>query len=308
MEKKTVYQINELNMLNSLFSVYDNILGVANLDSLLVNRQIKSAQYRFPAQSNIVGMAFVLAGTCMLQIEDIPYSLSVNDFLLIPTWESIHLTSVSPGFKAKTILVDKTYMDECIHNKQILSFLNCLFIKQNLKTKLNAEDMHLLSANFDKLQEKINTSGHSYYHEVVSVHFMSYMLDVTHILKHKTESNPSNPSTRKEELFYKFLNLLLDNYKEQHEVAYYAEKLFITPQYLTHIIKELTGKTTNKWIDDTLVLEARKLLKTTQTTVQQIADLLNFSDQSSFGKFFKKYHGVSPAEYRKLYYTPLSVA
>jgi AraC-like DNA-binding protein len=308
MEQKITFDVYELNMLDNLFSIYDNILGVADLDNFSINEEMKTTRYRFPAQSNIIGMAWVVDGECIIQIEDVPYSLSDNDFLLLPSWESIYITSVSHDFRIKIIVVDKTFMNEYINNKQILSFLNCLFIKQNLRTKLNDEEINLLSANFDNLQEKINISTHSYYREVVPINFMSFILDVTHILKNKTESKVCSQSTRKEELFYKFLNLLLENYKEQHEVAFYAEKLFITPQYLTHIIKELTGKTTNKWIDDTLILEARKLLKTTQTTVQQIADLLNFSDQSTFGKFFKKYHGISPAEYRKLYYNSLSIA
>jgi AraC-like DNA-binding protein len=308
MEKQIVYDIYELNMLNSLFSIYDNLLGVADLNDLSINEQIKTARYRFPVQSNIIGMTWVLKGECAIQIENVPYSLSDNDFLLMPSWESIYIISVSPGFKAKTIIADKTFLNECISNKQILSFLNYLFIKQNLKTRLDDEEINLLSGNFNNLQKKINRNSHSYYREVVPINFMSFMLDVTHILKNRTESKVSSQSTRKEELFYKFLNLLLENYKEQHEVAFYAERLFVTPQYLTHIIKELTGKTTNKWINDTLILEARKLLKTTQTTVQQIADLLNFSDQSTFGKFFKKYHGISPAEYRKLYYSSLSTA
>ncbi|MDR0750909.1 MAG: AraC family transcriptional regulator [Tannerellaceae bacterium] len=291
------------------YEIYDNMLGVAELNSLSANERTKTAPYRFPVQGNIIGTAWVLDGECTLQMEETPYSLSRHDFLLMPSWEAVHITSVSPGFKAKIILADKSFMDECISNKQILSFLNCLLIKKNLKTKLDDEEICLLTANFDILQEKISIHTHSYYREVVPVNFMSFILDVTHILKNKTGSKlSSGRSSRKEEMFHKFLNLLLDNYREQHEVAFYAQKLFITPQYLTHIIKDVTGKTTNKWIDDTLILEARKLLKTTQTTVQQIADLLNFSDQSAFGKFFKKYHGISPAEYRKLYYNSLSIA
>jgi AraC-like DNA-binding protein len=308
MEKQVVYDIYELNMLNSLFSIYDNLLGVADWDDLSINEQMKTVRYRFPLQNNIIGMTWVLRGECAIQIEDVPYSLSDNDFLLMPSWEFIYIISVSHNFKAKTIIVDKTFLNECISNKQILSFLNYLFIKQNLKTRLDDEEINLLSGNFNNLQEKININSHSYYREVVPINFMSFILDATHILKKRTESKVASQSTRKEELFYKFLNLLLENYKEQHEVTFYAEKLFVTPQYLTHIIKELTGKTTNKWINDALILEARKLLKTTQTTVQQIADLLNFSDQSTFGKFFKKYHGISPAEYRKLYYNSLSIA
>jgi AraC-like DNA-binding protein len=96
-----------------------------------------------------------------------------------------------------------------------------------------------------------------------------------------------------------FLQLLFDHAKEQHAVTFYAGKLFITPQYLSLILKELTGKSANKWIEDALIVEAKVLLKMPQTTVQQVADKLNFSDQSTFGKFFKKHIGLSPMEYRK---------
>ena len=60
-----------------------------------------------------------------------------------------------------------------------------------------------------------------------------------------------------------------------------------------------TSKSANKWIDDALIVEAKILLKAPQATVQQVADMLHFSDQSTFGKFFKKHMGISPMEYRK---------
>ena len=82
-------------------------------------------------------------------------------------------------------------------------------------------------------------------------------------------------------------------------MTFYADKLFITPQYLSLILKELTGMSANKWIDDALVAEAKVLLKAPQMTVQQVADQLHFSDQSTFGKFFKKHMGISPMEYRR---------
>ena len=61
----------------------------------------------------------------------------------------------------------------------------------------------------------------------------------------------------------------------------------------------MTGKSANKWIDESLIVEAKILLKTPDITVQRVADLLNFSDQSTFGKFFKKHVGLSPMEFRK---------
>ena len=82
-------------------------------------------------------------------------------------------------------------------------------------------------------------------------------------------------------------------------MAFYASQLCISPQYLSMLLREQTGKSANKWIDDAVLMEAKMLLKTPQLSVQQVAEQLHFSDQSTFGKFFKKHIGLSPLEFRR---------
>jgi AraC-like DNA-binding protein len=73
----------------------------------------------------------------------------------------------------------------------------------------------------------------------------------------------------------------------------------MTAGNLSRITKAYNGKRTIKWINDVLVTEAKILLRKPNNTVQQVADELNFGDQSSFGKFFKKHTGLTPREYMK---------
>ena len=80
---------------------------------------------------------------------------------------------------------------------------------------------------------------------------------------------------------------------------FYAEKLSITPKYMSTVIKQTSGKTAGDWIDDHVLLEAKALLKSTNMTILQISDELNFPSQSFFGKYFKRLTGVSPKEYRR---------
>ena len=65
------------------------------------------------------------------------------------------------------------------------------------------------------------------------------------------------------------------------------------------IIKRVSRKTAAEWIDDYVTLEAKALLKSTNLTIQQISDELNFPSQSFFGKYFKRITGLSPKEYRE---------
>ncbi|MBC7874903.1 MAG: AraC family transcriptional regulator [Ferruginibacter sp.] len=102
-----------------------------------------------------------------------------------------------------------------------------------------------------------------------------------------------------ESVIKKFKTLLAQKFKETRAVHYYARMLNISAKYLSHLLKEKTGKTANEWIDEMLMLEARVLLHDSNLRIQQIADSLNFPDQSTFGKYFKHHFGSSPLNYRK---------
>jgi AraC-like DNA-binding protein len=109
---------------------------------------------------------------------------------------------------------------------------------------------------------------------------------------------PEKPS-RQVLLVEKFTNLVRENYRMQRETAFYADKLCLTPKYLSEVIKSASGKSVPEWIDDYVILEAKALLKSTNMTIQQISEELNFPSQSFFGKYFKRNTGVSPSEYRR---------
>jgi len=87
--------------------------------------------------------------------------------------------------------------------------------------------------------------------------------------------------------------------KTERNVAFYADHLFLTPKHVSKVILEVSGKTPTQWIDEYVVLEAKSLLKYSNLTIQEIADYLNFSTQSVFGKYFKHKTGLSPREYKE---------
>lgn len=100
-------------------------------------------------------------------------------------------------------------------------------------------------------------------------------------------------------LFARFKQLLARNYMNERKREFYARQLHVTPKYLSATIKKQTGKSAGEWIDETITLEAKVLLQNKTLSVSQISNMLNFADQSIFGKFFKSNTGISPLEYRK---------
>jgi AraC-like DNA-binding protein len=89
------------------------------------------------------------------------------------------------------------------------------------------------------------------------------------------------------------------HFKQEHSLEFYANKLCITPKHLTTTIKTTTDCTAKEWIDKYLLLEAKALLKSTNLSIQQIADTLHFTSQDIFSKYFKHHIGITPKEYRK---------
>ncbi len=103
---------------------------------------------------------------------------------------------------------------------------------------------------------------------------------------------------RDKEHFNRFLKLLSENYLKQREVGWYADRMNLTPRYLTTAIRKISGYTVSEWISRFIIKDAKYLLKHSDMTVQQVAYELNFPNQSFFGKFFKKNTGMSPGTYR----------
>lgn len=96
----------------------------------------------------------------------------------------------------------------------------------------------------------------------------------------------------------RFIRLAQENFRDQRFLDFYAEKMEVTPKHLSRTVKKQTGYTAVEWIERFVILEAKVLLKSSNLNIQQISDELNFRSQSFFGKYFKKFTGMSPKEFR----------
>lgn len=102
---------------------------------------------------------------------------------------------------------------------------------------------------------------------------------------------------RQLEILREFGSLLQINVKEHHDVKYYADKLLITPYYLSTITSKVMQETPKALIDKQLIQEIRKGILL-QTPLKVLADQLYFEDVSYMSKFFKRHTKQTPSEYR----------
>ena len=117
--------------------------------------------------------------------------------------------------------------------------------------------------------------------------------------KMKNNVEDTSEYNRNQEIYKHFMKAVQKNYMQERSITYYADLLCISPKYLSQVIKNVTGRLAGEWIRDYVILEAKALLKSNKYTVQQVCDMLNFANQSFFGKYFKKRTGMSPKAYMK---------
>jgi len=94
------------------------------------------------------------------------------------------------------------------------------------------------------------------------------------------------------------LYILSHEQQKRQQVNYYAEKLCITPKYLSTVCRKVSGKSPIRWITDSVMEDSYQLLRNTDMTVKEISNKLGFPNSSFFGQYFREHAGTTPIEYR----------
>ena len=105
-------------------------------------------------------------------------------------------------------------------------------------------------------------------------------------------------STRSNQVFEHFLTLVSEHHNTERGVAFYADKLCLTPKYLSKLVKTASGRSAPDWIDSFVILEAKNLLKYSDLPIKEVVYRLHFPNPSVFHKFFKAHTGLTPMQYR----------
>ncbi len=111
-------------------------------------------------------------------------------------------------------------------------------------------------------------------------------------------TTPTSTSNTSSHLVKTFLSMVTKDRCRHRDIAYFAQKMNLTPKYLSAAVKLASGKTAVEWISDAVILEAKNLLKYTTMPIKEIAYSLNFDSQMNFYRYFTRHAGVSPSDYR----------
>ena len=254
-----------------------------------------------PMSVRINGLCLILLtkGEVTINVDYLKFPLQANTLFFILPDHILEVQCKPEDLEGKIMVISKDMLSNMPKkNDDGDNSLQYMFLRKSPSVELTDEEVSVLDTLFTLIRKRAEAKEHLFHKEAIQSLIFHLFFELKNIIFKKNDIVPFELS-RKEELFQQFLKLMFKHSREEHSVSFYAGKMCITPQYLSAVLKELTGKTTNNWIDHSLILDAKILLKTPNMTVQQVSDMLNFSNQSTFGKFFKKHTGQSPAEFRK---------
>ena len=106
------------------------------------------------------------------------------------------------------------------------------------------------------------------------------------------------PQSREDNIFNRFFHSLMQHCTRERKVTFYATEQHLSPNYFSSVVKAKPGPTAIQWIETASIVRAQHYLSTTSMSIKEIADAMNFTDQSTFGRYFRKHCGMSPTDYR----------
>jgi AraC family transcriptional regulator, transcriptional activator of pobA len=251
----------------------------------------------YPFRSSHFTILLITEGRAHVQVNLINYVLHPCEMLVIAPDAVRQFKNLSFDCSVSVVGFSRDFLLHAgIHQSnvdaiELLALQNDPFVKTTAFTTSILDGLlHLLDA---KRREK---PASIYCAEIIRHSFAAFMLQVAETFRNSQVVEVKH--NRKEDLLIQFLKLLPQHFREERSVQYYAENLFVTPKHLTQTVKDLTGRPAGAFIDDMVITEAKILLNNHSLSIAQIADELHFSDQFFFSKYFKKYAGVSPSQYR----------
>ena len=286
--KKNVSSLNWLGELEN--SEYDSI----DNDIILFDKMPRQSNTDYPFKIDVTTVIICTEGISEGNINLKPYKAEAPCYLVVLPDQILEHRYFSDNFSGLFIVMSKKFTESLMSNAQDRLSL-FLSVQKNPAVPLAEGELKAMVAYFQMLKRIVKVQDHPYRMDVVKHLTLAFFYGAAFQFHPQFEDKKKS---HQETLVEKFLSLVQANYKQQRGLEFYADKLFLTPKHLSKVMKEITGKTANEWIDDYVTLEAKALLKSTNMTVQQIGDELNFTDQSFFGKYFKRITGMSPREYK----------
>ncbi len=221
-----------------------------------------------------------------------------DQLLLIPAQKLLQAMMVSTDIDASVLLVsDRTL--KSVLGSQVDVWNRAMYLRETYVIDMQRWSVVLHSQSIAVFKGEELVLFKEFIHSFLRTYLLiicEELLRKENVTAHDISEHRSGD--RDKVLFTQFLELLKKEEKKRQQVSYYAEKLCITPKYLSTVCRKVSGKTPIRWITDSVMEDSYQLLRSTDMTVKEISNRLGFPNSSFFGQYFREQAGMTPLEYR----------
>ena len=251
---------------------------------------------------NVHSEAFIcvlcLEGKATAMIEGKEYFIEKGDMVFSHPNQFIQNAMVSCDFKCRGILMSPTYFESIFlvgGNMWEVSFL----LRNQPLFHLDEKLSNMFLFNFEILKNKLGTVDLPHHKEIVKLLLQSMLYEFYDFISPMLNSQLTERNYSSADVIFKhFMSIASAEAPRRKDVAYYADKLCITPKYLSAICKKQTGNTASEIINKITVRYISQMLRSSDKSIKEIASDTGFDNLSFFGKYVRRELGMSPREYR----------
>ena len=266
-------------------------------DDLLLTEHINEAPMPTePRKMNFILIGLCTNGTIEYQLDTQRQVITPGDILIVSERHIVDHYQPSPDMEGLCIIMSVNFFHEIIKNVRDVNTL-FLFARNHPVISLTPKEQEAFKEYFHVIQQKIGDESNLFRKDLVRTLLLAMFYDVGNIIYRVKEND--KPKTRADVIFANFIKMVEANFRKERRVKWYSQQLCITPRYLTEMVKAASKRTPNEWIDNYTLMELRVMLKNSPKSIKEIADEMNFPNQSFMGKYFKLHVGVTPSQYRK---------
>lgn len=281
---------------NDEFVLADNFYGTAAPTDLSAD----STAAPFVTSSYPFKIEFTMAMICRhgfmhVQLNLTEYELRRNNILVVQPGDIGQCLEISADCQIAIIAFSDNKLITEINPQGAVAIRKYLSTTSLLQPT-NKETEEILDI-YQAIREKIQQPTFLYKREILISYLQVLYCIGCQLMSPHTNIQETKPKNRKTQIFDHFMQLVKEHCTAERKIGFYADKLCMTPKYLSQVIYTVSGRHAGDWIRDYVILEAKALLKSRQYTIQQISYILNFANQSFFGSYFKKAVGCSPLTY-----------
>ena len=263
-------------------------------DMLLLDARSYWVESDEPFIANATSAIFVTHGSVDVSINMKDYHVVGPSMIIFFEGMVVRQGAIAPGTRMDVFMISKQLTDNILTESNMYGQLRAQIMRDPI---FPLPGQPKVTVYFNQLLLKIIEMKDSPYRLEAATH-MTLTLFYGFALNHPARLCPK-VQNRSESITDRYFELVKQHYRSHRDVAYYADLMCITSKYLSQSVREATGKPALQMIDDFVIAESKALLRSTDSSIEQIAESMGFHSQSLFGKYFKRVTGISPREYRK---------